>query len=380
MKFALLSDNTINQVNGAAEVSRQLVRIFKKNGHEILFISPKESIYYSIHSKESIQIFSVPFWNYKECRISLPFSLKTYERIKNFKPDFLVTTTPFGIGQMGVLFKNIFKIPLLNFVLTDFSALNKYYGYKPFDLIIDKIQTHICKNAFINFTPSVYLKNLLENKGIENIKVFELGLANEFFSSLKHHNLKSRNNTIKNLLYVGRIAPDKNIIWLIDYVHKKNNVKLTIVGDGPLSKVNKNLPKDKFNFLGYKKGIELAQLYKKADLFVMPSIEEVGGMAIIEAIFSNVPVFIYDGKASSEIVDKYKSFSFRTKDEFYSKLNSLITVSMIDFAQQSWKINEIESNWERLYKMIINSCYDYFEKAQLLTMYKRNAGLSAYYK
>ena len=77
------------------------------------------------------------------------------------------------------------------------------------------------------------------------------------------------------VLYFGRFSEEKNHLFLLNLIEKlDNNVKLFLVGDGPLQNViekeikKRNL-KDKVIMLGKRK--DIPELLCMSDIFLLPS-------------------------------------------------------------------------------------------------------------
>ncbi len=100
---------------------------------------------------------------------------------------------------------------------------------------------------------------------------------------------------IINVLFVGRLVDWKTIDILIDAVgHCAENIKLTILGDGPLRQAleiyaQNNAP-NKVEFLGLVPHSETNKHYDKADIFALPSVRECGGAVVLEAMARGLPV------------------------------------------------------------------------------------------
>jgi len=102
------------------------------------------------------------------------------------------------------------------------------------------------------------------------------------------------------ILFVGRIAPEKGLIYLVKAVPRVASVfpsmPILIVGEDQgiqkhLVKVAEKLKVEKIvHFLGPKFGYELARTYQKARIFVLPSLYETFGLAILEAMATGLPV------------------------------------------------------------------------------------------
>lgn len=96
----------------------------------------------------------------------------------------------------------------------------------------------------------------------------------------------------KNLLFVGRFVPSKNIGLLLeafDYVHQFHDAELTLVGDGPLrQKVERKSSKlglgDSVEFVGHVENQSLPSYYCDADVFVLSSKNDNHPITILEAM------------------------------------------------------------------------------------------------
>jgi glycosyltransferase involved in cell wall biosynthesis len=98
------------------------------------------------------------------------------------------------------------------------------------------------------------------------------------------------------VLYVGRIAPEKNLPLAVDAYHAMyrvdNSLRFILVGDGPLRSI---LEKKHPNliFCGMKVGEALVRHYASADIFLFPSETETFGNVTLEAMASGLAVVAY---------------------------------------------------------------------------------------
>lgn len=103
------------------------------------------------------------------------------------------------------------------------------------------------------------------------------------------------------LLCVSRISREKNL----EAFFKLKGHKI-MVGDGPAFKEYEEKYKD-VTFVGMKVGDELADYYRKADVFVFPSKTDTFGVVMIEAMACGTPVAAYPVPGPLDVVDHKKT-------------------------------------------------------------------------
>lgn len=132
-------------------------------------------------------------------------------------------------------------------------------------------------------------------------RVFKEAISTEFQNEvLKKHQIPE--NFILN---VGAINERKNLLSLVKAIEKTEDY-LVVVGNGTdyFQKVKKYIDNHqldkKVHFLQNLSMQEIAVLYRKAKLFVYPSIFEGFGIPIIEALYSKTPVITTQGSCFPE--------------------------------------------------------------------------------
>jgi len=193
------------------------------------------------------------------------------------------------------------------------------------------------------------------NISFEKIKVIYLG--NNNLNLLKEDFVETPNNFF---LYVGVVKPRKNVLNLVKSFNEfkkqdKKGFKLIIVGSygGDYYKeisdfISRENITDEVLFKGYLTDEKIVYLYKKAYIFVYPSLIEGFGMTILEAQSFGLPVLISNINVFKEIFirgglffneldvdDMRAKFLEITQDEnLYQKLSK---GSIINAGRFSWR-------------------------------------------
>lgn len=132
-------------------------------------------------------------------------------------------------------------------------------------------------------------KKLLKNIGYkgEIRKTKGVGIFN-----YNRVSIKREISEVKKFLYVGRLSEEKNLEQIINIFNKIPNLKLTIVGYGPLEKKLKNIANCNIEFLGKVENKNLSRIYQEHDVFILPSKSEPWGLVVEEALYNGKPVIV----------------------------------------------------------------------------------------
>lgn len=356
MRIAIFTDNTPNQVNGAAEIGRILQTVLIKNNHKLLFVSPGEN-HIQKNTNENVQFRSFGWKKYPECKISWLLGLKALRQLHRFDPELCILLTPFVAGISGMVYAKLYKKPSITFFLTDFSALSKYYNLGTYSSVIDKMQNYLVSISDKVFVPSEYLFKKLSLCGHNNLVKFKLfptlsieqNIGNKQNDEYNKFYLKEK----LNILYVGRLAPDKNIGDLLKFLSNVEFANVNIVGNGPELEILKRISGRNIVYHGYKFGNELKCHYQQSDLFIMPSTEEVGGLAVIDSLSIKTPVLVFNGKATKEIVKQdVTGFFFDHLSDIPRHLYQLRKSNKLNDIKQNLNTIYFGNEWDNLGEMI----------------------------
>ena len=268
MKLLLATDAWQPQVNGVVRTLNQVVGGLKDKGHDVEVVAPADYP-------------TVPLPTYPEIKIA--YWLKGLrQRVEHFDPDAIHIATEGPIGQF------VRKLCLKNgyTFTTSFHTRFPEYISERFPIPLEWSYPSIRKfhrSAFRTLVPTDSLKNDLHKWGFNHLTVWGRGVDTDLFHPERKIDLGLPGPVMLN---VGRVAPEKNLEAFLDLDVPGSKI---VVGDGPqLETFREQYPG--ILFPGMKKGVELAEYYASADVFVFPSKTDTFGLVMLEALASGTPV------------------------------------------------------------------------------------------
>ena len=132
------------------------------------------------------------------------------------------------------------------------------------------------------------------------------------------------------LLYVGRLAKEKNVEELLEYQQKvqESGTMLMIVGGGPYLEILRKKAAElgvmeSVIFTGMVSPEKVAEYYPAGDLFVSASTSETQGLTYAEALAAGLPLLCRKDECLWAVVEEGKNgWQYRTEEEFLKDLKN----------------------------------------------------------
>ena len=245
------------------------------------------------------------------------------EVLERENPDIIESGDPYQVAWKAIASGHGLGIPVVGFYHSHFPeatvrSVAKYFGGLSV-LIAEEISRRYVVALYNRFqhtlVPSPVLASLLTEWGVENTVTLELGVDTTIFypdtkQRSQHREKLKLPADRKILLYVGRLAPEKNVRMLLgafSHLHKNNPsaYHLIVVGDGVQRGALQRLQEKtgQVTWLSYcSDAYELANLYRSADLFVHPGVHETFGLVTLEAQACGTPVLGIQGSSMDRII------------------------------------------------------------------------------
>ena len=347
MRIGLFTDTYPPYINGVSTSVHMLKIALENLGHEVFVVTvnQKASSYDFEEDRHIIKVPGVKTGIY-DYRLTSMYPLKIAKKIKKMNLDIIHVHTEFSIGSFGRIIAKQLNIPIVATYHTYYEdylyyVTKGYFNYISKNLLKTLTRFYADKTVNSLIVPAEKIKDLFINKYNykKEIAVIPTGIAIERFYK-ENVDKKKKEEIYKSLkvdkddfliLFVGRVAEEKNIEFLIE-AHKKlvkedNKYKLIIVGDGPDIKNLKELSKDiKDNvvFAGKSLWEDVPCYYDIADIFVTASRSETQGLTVLEALASSTPVVCAnDPSYIDAIVPGSNGFVFDTEEEYLENIKKL---------------------------------------------------------
>ncbi|WP_222598459.1 glycosyltransferase family 4 protein [Lentzea tibetensis] len=295
MRVAIVTESFLPQVNGVTNSVLRVLEHLKRLGYQALVIAPGAGE----DTHEGTPVVRVPAVDLPRVT-SLPVGVPTRKVLKalaDFRPDVVHLASPFVLGARGLSAARKLGLPTVAVYQTDVAGFAGNYGLGLTARAAWRWTRRLHTLADRTLAPSTWAVEALRKHGVPRVHRWARGVDTELF----HPSRRDAGDSGELVVgYVGRLAPEKQVSRLTELADVPG-VKLRIVGDGPdLPMLRQQLPNAEF--LGFRKGEELAEAYASLDVFVHTGPHETFCQAVQEALASGVPVLAPDAGGPRDLV------------------------------------------------------------------------------
>jgi glycosyltransferase involved in cell wall biosynthesis len=282
-KILIVTDNLPNQINGVVTTYKNIETYAIRDGYTIDYIHPGMYGHIDCPKYNEVKLAWAPPW-------------VVGKEIKKIDPDYIHIATEGPMGMSARRYLAIRGIKYNTAYHTKFpEGVRTLLGIP--EGITWAVVRWFHKNSNKVLTTTKSMVNELRAHGFNNNVIhWTRGVDRDIFKPA----VKEPCSHI-NLVCVSRVSKEKNLEAFLE-INYPNAVK-TIVGDGPMLETYKKQYPD-VNFVGAKRGAELAHYYQQADVFVFPSRWDTFGLVMIEAMACGTPVAAYPVQGPLDVVDQ----------------------------------------------------------------------------
>lgn len=337
MRIGIFTDTYYPEINGVATSTQQLKKGLELLGQEVYVFAPDNTEEY-VEEKNVIREKSIAFPLLKDRRMCCFNINKALKQVKTLNFDIIHSQTEFEMGHLAKKSAYKYNIPYIHTYHTVYEDYTHYLrilgcNSRLMKNFARKFSKTACNNARAVVVPTDKVNELLKNYGVKRkIFVQATGVNCEKFGNpdmervmelKKKFGIYSENNV---LIYVGRLAKEKNIKEIIDFlpdiIEKQPDTMLVIVGDGPeklniIKKVNELNIEKNVVLTGAAPWSEIENYYALGDIFVSGSTSETQGLTYIEALASGKPLLVRDDDCLKNVlIEGENGVGYTAKEDF----------------------------------------------------------------
>ena len=332
-RVLLISDVYFPRINGVSTSIQTFLRALDKKD-EACLIAPDYGVPWDDEAHHVIRVPSYPTPGPHEDRVMYG------KEIQNLLPQLrkgvfdVVHIHTFGIAfYEGVKIARKLNVPVISTYHTHFEEyLQHYISFWPFWLskfLSRKLAVWQCNTLDAVVVPSQAMTETLRQNGVNApMYVVPTGLDLSRFRDGDGSYFREKHEIVPDrqvLLFVGRVAPEKNVEFLIRMLSKVvlhfPRILLVIAGDGQAM----NRCRELTCFLGLSSNVlfvgwldrdtELLDCYDASNIFVFASRTETQGLALLEAMAMGVPVISISHLGSADTLKAQRGAIVAPDDE-----------------------------------------------------------------
>ena len=280
----IVTDNLPDQINGVVTTYKNIEAHAIRDNYRVVYLDPGRFRY-------------VDCPGYNEVKIAFP--RKVGKILEEIAPDHIhiATEGPIGLRVRQYLDKHNYcyntayhtKFP---------EGLRKLFGI-PEAITWPLVRWFHKHSGKVLTTTDTMVRELREHGFDGEIVPWTRGVDRDIFNPSTR--ARDSDDDVKILVCVSRVSKEKNLDDFCQLQYPKS--RKIMVGDGPDRERLETLYPD-VEFVGFKTGVELAEYYAMADVFVFPSQWETFGIVMIEAMACGTPVAAYPCTGPADVVEQ----------------------------------------------------------------------------
>lgn len=305
MKILITTDWYAPVVNGVVVSVLLLQRELEKLGHEVRVVTlapglrsfRKGPIYY-IGSVSAEKI-------YPGARLRLGRSGALLRQLEEWGPDIVHSQCEFSTLRVAMAIARRMGVPVVHTYHTVYEDYTHYLpiGKRTGKYVATTLSRRVCRRMACVVVPSGKVERLLRSYGVSRrIEVIPTGIDLSAYRQVpapKDQEALRRKLGIPKgklvLLYLGRMAKEKGLEELMDYLARagRKDAVVLLVGDGPDREEVLACAKAKkvpVIFAGMVPHSEVPNYYRLGDIFITASTSETQGLTYFEALAAGLPV------------------------------------------------------------------------------------------
>lgn len=233
------------------------------------------------------QGLSLPLPGDRSQKLCLPSIPKAWRLVKRMRPHVIVAASPGPYGILAAVLAWHCKVRFCFGYHTQYGALASLYWNRVFgplaQLYLAWLDRRFFRRSDAVFTNGTHMARTAEELGARRVKL----IGTPIDPLLLKPPVPLAETSFGPVLFVGRLAPEKNITKIIEAARALPDVSFIIAGDGPLARQVQEVANERPNveYLGWVDREALLKLLdERCEVLVLPSQVEAFGTVAGEAM------------------------------------------------------------------------------------------------
>jgi len=322
MRILMISHGYPPSVSGVTLITQKYSRMLVKRGHEVTVIAGSDTGKPYDDYDEGIRLirlrsFPNPYW--AEAPIPYITTSKLKKIIQEFDPDLIHSHENTILSTQLLRLKKQLNLPMIS---SAYSLPIFLSGMVNLGWIEAKVLNYLWRfliNNLNQYDRVIFSNNTLKNMYQEHGLKSPTSVISNGVDDLRYRPDVQRNNLIESeynlpphprILYVGRIAKDKQINMLIEAmpeIHSHTHANLIVVGRGDydkkLERLITNLAIEHcVKLIGFVPEEDLPGIYQACDLFALVACCETQSIPALQALTTGLPLVLANAGCLPELV------------------------------------------------------------------------------
>ena len=305
MKVLITTDWYAPVINGVVTSVLLLKRELEARGHEVRVVTLSDTM----HSYKDGNVYYMGSVSanriYPGARLRINRTRSLVRELIAWRPDVIHSQCEFSTFRVAYALSNHLGVPIVHTYHTVYEDYTHYVfpSVRVGKYVVSVFSRWICGRTACVVAPTRKVADLLRNYNVRcRVEVIPTGVD---LAAYRKEPEPGRMEALRRkwaipedkvvLLYLGRMAREKNLEQLIDQVAAagRRDAVLLLVGDGPDREEVLNYARSRgveVIFTGMVPHSEVADYYRLGDLFITASTSETQGLTYFEALAAGVPV------------------------------------------------------------------------------------------
>ncbi len=385
LTIALVCDGIADVVAGSFISTARLGERLQARGHRVVFISSgsREQTLQHVHRGMTIhRLWGVVLPRSGHLRLAVPFGFMLRRLLRDEQIDIVHVMLPTPLGAVAGRLAKAMGLPLVMHSHTQpdniFMNGPHFPGRDALTRLFGRYLTWLYRQGDVLVHPSAFSQRQFPVPGASRHEVISNGVDRRWFRPTAADAFRQRfqlSRGTQHLLYVGRLHPEKNVETLIRampmILARRPHTHLLLVGLGYKQPTLQRVAEAcavaaQVTFCGFVPDVDLPAAYNACDLFVLPSLAELEGIAVLEAMACGKPILIADAtdSAATDLVEG-NGLLFHARDPEHlaaqacrllsdaPRLRAMGTKSLVN--SRAFDINESVAALEAVYYSLLST-------------------------